>query len=203
VADEQITTTLNPLHRIMESLLYPAFLGAALVAYATFIVGGEDLTLVYIFGLWFILYFCVAYIQLMKIDIDKNSGFKKKYQLPSFILDFLDIVVILVALHVLQNARFAAGHEFYVIYGLVFFIPIIASIQNNIVYRRTLKRLSVLVCTVALCGIIVTYERLELAHYAIVALLYLSLLTYSLVIAKEFEWVPPRWLDGYLRGFSS
>ncbi|TVO77823.1 hypothetical protein [Sedimenticola selenatireducens] len=119
---------------LTKGLIYPAFLGAALLWFSEFVVNYIDKD--HLIGLleepifylatWYLLYFFVPFTNLYR------SKFVSNYRKSSFALDLIDVLIIFLAFY---NLGLVGDHpaNLDAVYILLIFIPAVGLISNDIV----------------------------------------------------------------------
>ncbi len=169
---------LLPLH---QGLIYPAFLGAALVDFAKpFVAAGwsglATINIVWIFsGLWFALYFSVAY--LIFFDTDENA-----FGVVSFIANFVEVTVILAtSIAITSSEGGLKSGDINVIYISWIIIPITGSLSNYFSGRTVRFILSLAALLIGVAGHCFFATSIE-AYNIFLTTMYLLLFAYLFTI---------------------
>jgi hypothetical protein len=146
----------HKLFALHHELLYPAFLGAALFEFARRVI--EDYALInsawFFSGLWFVLYFSVAFLALAATE-------PKSFGLVSFFANLFEISIILNA--IVSISLVAQDHapngaapvlKYFGIYLSWLLIPITAVVLNICARRTIHTALSLCAIVIALIGMI-------------------------------------------------
>ena len=126
----QIKAVNSKLGYLMTNLIYPAFLGSALVWFLGKVgtqisehkIDGEGL-LKNLFALWLITYFCFTFLLLTRYEL------KKPYNIVMFLFDIVDVLIIFTGFFGLGFVVTSID-DFSLIYWVIAAIPMIALLSN-------------------------------------------------------------------------
>jgi hypothetical protein len=189
-----------------QNLIYPAFLGALLVGFAQLLLGIEVSRLIEIdwlwllLGLWFILYFCAAYLVLLESHRD-TFGFW------AFTANLIEVLVILFAsITITQADPFGLkgvkpGYpptgwptndiEFWKIFASWLVIPLTAAVANWFSNRWTKTLLSLVVMAIAAVGLYVSSQGTPSRSFIamLTAAMVAMLMLYFLMLGRRQRWI--------------
>lgn len=178
MATHDLTKWHHKLFALHHELLYPAFLGAALFEFARRVI--EDYAIInsvwFFSGLWFVLYFSIAFIALA--ETKPNS-----FGLIPFFANLFEILVILnaivsISLVAQDHAQAAPELRYFGIYLSWILIPITAVVLNICARRTVHTALSLGAIVIALIGLR-WGQNIEI-YRGLLFLMYLLLFAYVL-----------------------
>jgi hypothetical protein len=184
MATHDLTKWHHKLFALHHELLYPAFLGAALFEFARRVI--EDYAIInsvwFFSGLWFVLYFSIAFIALAETK-------PQSFGLISFFANLFEILVILNAIVsislVAQDHAAAPELRYFGIYLSWILIPITAVVLNICARRPIHTALSLGAIVIALIGL--TWGQNIETYRVLLVLMYLLLFAYVLASFLSFN----------------
>jgi hypothetical protein len=185
----------NKLLTLHHELLYPAFLGAALVEFAERVAkDGIDWSSVpwLVSALWFLLYFSVAFLALAEADDDTKRG---AFRGGAFAANLAEIaVILLVSVFIEQVDTSTKVHvlRYWLIYLSWIAIPLTGSLSNNCSGRTVHIGLSYAAGTAGAVGLLLLWaEASTIWYWAILTFMYVLLGIYY----RAVFWGTRLWLD--------
>ncbi len=190
--------------QLHQTLFYPAFLGVLLVGFFQLFLGISfrrlpEIDLLWLtLNLWFIFYFCAAYLVLLEAD-------EEDFRLGAFLANFAEVLVILYASTTLTQADPFGLHgkspgstpgwptgdiEFRKIFVSWLLIPITAGLANWFSKRWVKGLLSLTVVLIAATGWCMS-SRHMLSHCGAVTftiLMFIALIVYYVALSKNRPW---------------
>lgn len=193
----------NKLLTLHHELLYPGFLGAALVEFAERVanhgIDGDSVPWL-ISALWFLLYFSVAFLALAEADED---GKREKFGIVAFLANLAEIAVILcVSVYIEREIPGTKTHvlRYWLIYASWIAIPITGGLSNYYSGRPVRAAISVIAIVVGLLGLGVeaasswNYIGWAACYYwAALVVMYLLLFLYFRTVFQD----PPAFLTAW------
>jgi hypothetical protein len=194
---------LLPLH---QNLIYPAFLGAALVNFAQLLLGipiSRYLEIDWLWlalGLWFILYFGASFLVLLEAQ-------KNHFRYLAFLANLAEVFVILFAsIAITQADPFSlngarpgypsatwptSGIEFWKIFASWLAIPLTAGFANWFSQRPVKVVLSLFAMAIAVVGLCASMHGTASRSFDVklTALMFIALIFYFVVLAKDQRWL--------------
>jgi len=139
----------NKLHRLMEEMIYPAVLGAAIYVFMEYVFAVplrewattrlNDIR--FYWGIWLLTYFCTAFVVLSSPPVGS-------YGRRTFVLDICEVVAIFFAFHAL-NLTHQECDSWPTLYWAIAAIPILAFCSKVGTGRRIYWKPSIGACVIA------------------------------------------------------